>query len=1479
MKKKFTFLIAALMLLTMVLPWRAVGQTTSYSLTPDNASTGSSATAYITTLTEFTYNSVSWKMNQWNPKTLQIKCNQANAANEFRFYNTSAFPGRITQVVITFSAMTVSNENGLMFCGGTSEVSATSGGTAGTWNGTAKTLTWTPGASDNYTFFAFYQNGKAASGTNYLASSNAIVVTYETGGGGGSTTYTVTYNGNGNTSGTVPTDSNEYDEGDEVTVLGEGNLAKEHYEFVNWNTAANGTGDSYEEDDTFEISANTTLYAIWAINTHDVTMPGEDEYGSYSASATSNVPYGTEVTLTYTPASGLDNYVATWSVNGDEISGNSFPMPDEAVTVTVSVEEYVQPTEFDIDLNNSLFGTSYTGAVSDITDANPVVGTQDNVTVTYAGSGNHYINNSQIRFYPNNKLTFDAPTGYVVKKIVFTAASSTWAATISANTGTYNSDTKTWEGTATSVLFTGSGSSRCDMSKVAITLDIPATNYDINYADNLTNGSFASGNPTSAAEDETVIVTTVPAAGYHLATMTYNYGEISENATISGNTGSFAMPADDILVYATFAENVAAFTNGVYSEPMTTQASFDNMAVFDNNGDQTWEYNSSYKCAYINGHVNSTNNANVDWLVTPKMAVSNGKLDIAFESWHNSYGAGQLSVKWATSLNGTWTNLDFTEGDASSWNTSTLTITTDAANVYVAFVYTSTSESAGTWELKNFTAKQYYNITLSATNGNIMSDPEDKAAVGSTVELAAFPDENYHFVSWSILPVSVTITDDTFVMPAEAVTVSTTFEQDVTYTITFVENRVEKYSDDVTSGLIGDNLPSTTFGSVPANLAFVGWSTSEIMKYQTADPAIVDASYNVTGNVTFYAVYKYDYSYTTGGGTPAWTKVTDDSTLAAGDQLVIASEDGEAVAGDISSQLLGVEDAEFNNGIMTSHSSNAVEFVLGGEEDAWTFENEDGNKLGATAAKKMAWDNGTTTWSISINEGNATIANTNTSYGSIQYNYNQGNPRFTSYTSTQGPVQLYRLEGGSTPVSGTYYLTSVTEITANTTINTNTTLSNNVTVKATGADAGSYTITGTGKLNANGYLIINEEPDRFVINHGGQLVCSNAGVVVTMQKTTAAWNTTDKGWYLISSPVNTPTVVSVANGTYNMYYYDEPTAYWMNDKVHVDPEDPDSEVVEAFTNLTNGLGYLYRSTEENTAFSGVANVGPVDYTLSFAYDGDIDGIKGFNLIGNPYTHEIYKGVAIPAGKLETKYCILNTDGTWTLTNDNVAIAPMQAVLVQATSSGDIEIADNATAPGKYANDNIWFTVKNSEYTDVACVDFKEGHGFNKPTHRNESAPMLYVINNGAKFASACMPDDTKVINLGFEAKTMGQYTISLKAEGQYSYMHLIDKLTGEDIDMLVEDSYTFIGSQNDRNDRFVLRLNYNAASIDTESDIFAYQSGNDIVVSGEGELQVFDITGRKVMTMNVNGVETINGMNNGVYIFRMEGKTQKIVVR
>ena len=71
---------------------------------------------------------------------------------------------------------------------------------------------------------------------------------------------------------------------------------------------------------------------------------------------------------------------------------------------------------------------------------------------------------------------------------------------------------------------------------------------------------------------------------------------------------------------------------------------------------------------------------------------------------------------------------------------------------------------------------------------------------------------------------------------------------------------------------------------------------------------------------------------------------------------------------------------------------------------------------------------------------------------------------------------------------------------------------------------------------------------------------------------------------------------------------------------------------------------------------------------------------------------------------------------------------------------------------------------------------------------------------------------------------------------------------------------------------------------DNESDIFVYQNDNELIVNGNGELQIYDIMGRFVASYNVNGDKRIGTeqFSTSVYIFRLVGsdvKTQKVVVR
>ncbi|MFV0401729.1 MAG: InlB B-repeat-containing protein [Oscillospiraceae bacterium] len=75
--------------------------------------------------------------------------------------------------------------------------------------------------------------------------------------------FIVAYQGNGNTGGDPPTDSNSYSRGSSVTVLGSGSLVKNGYLFGGWNTRADGSGTGYSVGGSLAIEQDMTLYAVW----------------------------------------------------------------------------------------------------------------------------------------------------------------------------------------------------------------------------------------------------------------------------------------------------------------------------------------------------------------------------------------------------------------------------------------------------------------------------------------------------------------------------------------------------------------------------------------------------------------------------------------------------------------------------------------------------------------------------------------------------------------------------------------------------------------------------------------------------------------------------------------------------------------------------------------------------------------------------------------------------------------------------------------------------------------------------------------------------------------------------------------------------------------------------------------------------------------------------------------------------------------
>jgi uncharacterized repeat protein (TIGR02543 family) len=102
--------------------------------------------------------------------------------------------------------------------------------------------------------------------------------------------YTVTYSGNGYSSGAVPIDATQYPYGATVTTEDTGTMARSGYDFDGWNTSANGTGTPYAPGTALSITSDVTLYAQWTPVVIDSLSDDSVNFGQHAVSAGATEP-------------------------------------------------------------------------------------------------------------------------------------------------------------------------------------------------------------------------------------------------------------------------------------------------------------------------------------------------------------------------------------------------------------------------------------------------------------------------------------------------------------------------------------------------------------------------------------------------------------------------------------------------------------------------------------------------------------------------------------------------------------------------------------------------------------------------------------------------------------------------------------------------------------------------------------------------------------------------------------------------------------------------------------------------------------------------------------------------------------------------------------------------------------------------------------------------------------------------------------
>ena len=222
--------------------------------------------------------------------------------------------------------------------------------------------------------------------------------------------------------------------------------------------------------------------------------------------------------------------------------------------------------------------------------------------------------------------------------------------------------------------------------------------------------------------------------------------------------------------------------------------------------------------------------------------------------------------------------------------------------------------------------------------------------------------------------------------------------------------------------------------------------------------------------------------------------------------------------------------------------------------------------------------------------------------------------------------------------------------------------------------------------------------------------------------------------------------------------------------------------------------------------------------------------------------------------------------------------------------------------------------------DKAIISFNASDRLEKFVFGKTDA-KIYIPQGGKEYAIATVGRDgvhtvcTNEMPLSFKAEKNDTYTLSVNVENiELDYLHLIDNMTGADIDLLTPagfplckggqgdsipplrggqgesinpatPSYSFTAKTTDYASRFRLMFSANAASGDACEPSFAYVSDGNIVITADARdasLQIVDAIGRVIRCTDIARNVSTHGMAPGVYVLRLingdEVKTQKIVI-
>ena len=313
---------------------------------------------------------------------------------------------------------------------------------------------------------------------------------------------------------------------------------------------------------------------------------------------------------------------------------------------------------------------------------------------------------------------------------------------------------------------------------------------------------------------------------------------------------------------------------------------------------------------------------------------------------------------------------------------------------------------------------------------------------------------------------------------------------------------------------------------------------------------------------------------------------------------------------------------------------------------------------------------------------------------------------------------------------------------------------------------------------------------------------------------------------------------------------------------------------------------------------------------------------GWNLVGNPYHAYLnFDEFVSKNGSIEPYYVIYDADGykggpkSAYLYYPNSGseggeyadpfLHPHQGFFIK-TNNGNIPLVfDESMSLTRSGASDVAYRSRSYNYplvnlylssergcSDVTVIEFHRPSwgGAKKQKGLRQGNGLFYAYHENEPYAALFAKEGAERVPLRFEAKEDDVYTIRWNtANGYFSSLYLIDNLTGVRYDMIENDSYVFEGHKDDYYSRFYITFDCLDVEEYEEDDVektFAFFDGSQLVVTGEGTLELIDLQGRILWQERVSGGQSrvsIPDVAKSLYLLRLvnssEGtKVQKIVI-